>query len=64
MDKTGCKIICGTPTALAVKGLMMMMMYSVLQEMFQCFFGAQGFRVDMHNVDSHVSRCLLHVVLV
>ena len=26
MEKTGCKIICGAPTALAVKGLMMMMM--------------------------------------
>ena len=24
MDKTGCKIICGAPTTLAVKGLMMM----------------------------------------
>ena len=26
MEKTGCKIICGAPTILAVKGLMMMMM--------------------------------------
>ena len=26
MDETGCKIICGAPTTLAVKGLMMMMM--------------------------------------
>ena len=25
MEKTGCKIICGAPTILAVKGLMMMM---------------------------------------
>ena len=25
MEKTGCKIICGAPTTLAVKGLMMMM---------------------------------------
>ena len=25
MEKTGCKIICGDPTTLAVKGLMMMM---------------------------------------
>ena len=30
MEKTGCKIICGAPTTLAVKGLLMMMMYSVL----------------------------------
>ena len=26
MEKTGCKITCGVPTSLAVKGLMMMMM--------------------------------------
>ena len=26
MEKTGCKIICGAPTTLTVKGLMMMMM--------------------------------------
>ena len=28
MEKTGCKINCGAPTTLAVKGLMMMMMMS------------------------------------
>ena len=26
MEKTGCKVICGAPMTLAVKGLMMMMM--------------------------------------
>ena len=26
MEKTGCEVICGAPTTLAVKGLMMMMM--------------------------------------
>ena len=26
MEETGCKISCGAPTALSVKGLMMMMM--------------------------------------
>ena len=26
MEKTGCKVICGAPTTLAVKGLMMIMM--------------------------------------
>ena len=26
MEKTGCEIICGAPTTLAVKGLIMMMM--------------------------------------
>ena len=29
MEKTGCKIIFGTPTTLVVKGLMMMMMMTV-----------------------------------
>ena len=29
MEKTGCKIICGAPTTLAVKGLMMMMKLGV-----------------------------------
>ena len=27
MEKTGCNIICGAPTTLAVKGLMMMMIF-------------------------------------
>ena len=30
MGKTGCKIICGAPTILAVEGLMMMMMMMML----------------------------------
>ena len=29
MEKTGCKIICGAPTTLAVKGLLMIMMGNV-----------------------------------
>ena len=29
MEKTGCKIICGAPTTLAVEGLMMMMMMKI-----------------------------------
>ena len=31
MEKTGCKIICGAPTTLAVKGLMMMMIKLINQ---------------------------------
>ena len=31
MEKTGSKIICGAPTTLAVKGLMMMMMNALLR---------------------------------
>ena len=30
MEKTGCKIICGAPTTLAVKGLMMMIIHRTL----------------------------------
>ncbi len=30
IEKTGCKIICGAPTTLAVKGLMMMMMMMMM----------------------------------
>ena len=30
LEKTGCKIICGAPTTLAVKGLMMMMMMMMM----------------------------------
>ena len=30
MEKTSCKIICGAPTTLAVKGLMMMMMMMMM----------------------------------
>ena len=29
MEKTGCKVICGAPTTLAVKGLMIMMVMCV-----------------------------------
>ena len=30
IEKSGCKVICGAPTTLAVKGLMMMMMMLLL----------------------------------
>ena len=32
MAKTGCKITCGAPTTLAVKGLMMVMMMNILMQ--------------------------------
>ena len=34
VEKTGCKIICGAPTTLAVKGFMMMMM--IINEILIC----------------------------
>ena len=38
MDKTGFKIICGDPTTLAVKGLMMMMMVLICFPMVLIYF--------------------------
>ena len=37
MEKTGCKIICGAPTTLAVKGLMMMMMMMMMMTIMVIF---------------------------
>ena len=37
MEKTGCKIICGAPTTLAVKRLMMMMMNLARPEVVAVF---------------------------
>ena len=34
MEKTGCKIICGAPTTLAVKELMMMVMMIITYNYF------------------------------
>ena len=33
MEKTGCKIICGAPTTLTVKGLIMMMMMTMTRSL-------------------------------
>ena len=45
MEKTGCKIICGAPATLAVKGLMMMMNTKVV--FFLLFFwGGGGFKFE------------------
>ena len=32
MEKTGCRIICGAQTTLAVKGLMMMIMIMIMKQ--------------------------------
>ena len=36
MEKTGCKIICGAPTTLAVKGLLMLMMHACVRASCMC----------------------------
>ena len=47
MEKTGCKIICGARTTLAVKGLMMMMMMMMMM-------------MKRHEVEVDGCRWLLH----
>ena len=42
MDETGCKIICGAPTTLAVKGLMVMMMMNFTQIGVRADAGVDG----------------------
>ena len=55
MEKTGCKIICGAPTTLAVKGLMMMMMM-----MFECM----GICVLSPAHESEMRGYLVYVLIV
>ena len=52
MEKTGCKIICGAPTTLAVKGLLMMMM-------MMCLWLFPRLREFLENVRSFISRLRL-----
>ena len=50
MEKTGCKIICGAPTTLAVKGLMMMMTVVSLHADRQyccCFVAVRWYRCTL-----------------
>ena len=43
MEKTGCKIIYGAPTTLAVKGLMMMLMMMMILKPVWCSAAIRGF---------------------
>ena len=52
MEKTGCKIICGATTTLAVKGLMMMMMMMHVQ--------VSSTTTHCHNRDAIHNRESLH----
>ena len=73
MEKTGCKIMCGAPTTLAVKGLLVMMMtssniarspvsvYSVKYLEFCCTYLGL-FIIACTAIALHVSRVTLHVV--
>ena len=58
MEKIGCKIICGAPTILAVKGLMMMMTMMMMMMMIELC----GHQVVNSGVGHWMDRCL-HVQL-
>ena len=49
MEETGCEVICGAPTTLAVKGLIMMMMSGYLTATF-----------SVNNNVNHCVSCCLH----
>ena len=57
MKKTGCKIICGAPTTLAVKGLMMMMM--CLFKQFLIFVSNGRTRAPQVKLPTEKSRQIL-----
>ena len=63
MEKTGCKIICGAPTTLAVKELMMMIMMKgigVTCFLFVCLFVVVVFFTALRFLSCHLcSRILL-----
>ena len=50
MEKTGCKIICGAPTTLAVNGLMMMMMM-LCSDCLGLFSAWRAVRACLRGVD-------------
>ena len=59
MEKTGCKIICGSPTTLAVKGLMMMMMMMMMMTMMM-MTDVQALVTVSYIHASCTSRRLIH----
>ena len=50
MEKTGCKIICGAPTTLAVEGLMIIMMMMMMNR-FSYFLSYLHVVSDLHLLD-------------
>ena len=56
MEKTGFKTICGAPTTLAVKGLMMMMNYC------PCFVGAGIIVVDEDILETDGWTLIFHLL--
>ena len=57
MEKTGCKIICGAPTTLAVKELMMMMMMIGVCSVFLCVCVGGGCK-GAHRLDVSLNSVL------
>ena len=54
LEKTGCKIICGAPTTLAVKGLMMMMMMMMMMDILPCFPSSSLTALAYHHQENRL----------
>ena len=65
MEKTGCKIICGAPTTLAVKGLMMMMMTTLLYTTLYLLLCTTLYSSALHYSILHCTavHCVHHTAL-
>ena len=63
MEKTGCKIICGAPTTLAVKGLMMMMTFGLVRKFVKrnVLCGEMSSWPTVQNWQ-YIEKCLLNSV--
>ena len=59
MEKTGCKIICGAPTTLAVKGLMMMLVKKTTKICVYFYFGTIACMRNYNAVDTFLNTSRL-----
>ena len=64
MEKTGCKIICGAPTTLAVKKLMIIMMIIVVYGFFQANIRSKqaGFVLDRGTLQTKVEVLCCQII--
>ena len=53
LEKTGCKIICGAPKTLAVKGLMIMMMRTCSCRALAAIFSTNSLACVLHPSNAH-----------
>ena len=63
MEKTGCKIIFGAPTTLAVKGLMMMMMMMISQSVLGLLIDLLRGQLVLCKAEKRLGVCWGMIVL-